>query len=369
MATIAIDATYTVDPMPTGLAVYSRHLIGALATLHNTHRYLLCFRLSRFRQRGEFSRYVPAGTPRGPQFAVRWYQEPLTFWLPWQTKLFHSLGQRPPAFRFEREVVSVQDLFPLTEVNYSSPDFRRKFSQLLIDAVKRSVRVIAPSKYTADELVTHTGVAREKICVIPHGVHFPTTNMAWEQRTKERARLVGEGRHMILSVGVVQNRKNTMNSILALANLPERYRLVIAGGSGYGSELVHDFIRKSDLASRVIVLGYVEPERLPVLYQSADVFLFPSLGEGFGFPVLEAMAHGLPVVASKVTSLPEVGGDAAVYVDPYNPSDIAEKVALVTEDSKLRGLLIERGLTRARIFSWRRAAEATLAVYEEVLNL
>ena len=108
---------------------------------------------------------------------------------------------------------------------------------------------------------------------------------------------------------------------------------------------------------------------LQSLYQSASVLLFPSLEEGFGIPVLEAMANGLPVVASRTASLPEAGGEAALYVDPHDPQDIADKVLRAVENPELRQKMIQQGLERAREFSWRRAAEATLKVYKEALSL
>ena len=118
-----------------------------------------------------------------------------------------------------------------------------------------------------------------------------------------------------------------------------------------------------------MVLGHVEAERLLLLYQAATVLLFPSLEEGFGLPVLEAMAHGLPVVAANTSSLPEVGGDAVLYVDPREPRDIAEKVLEVMDDAALRRELIERGMARAREFTWQRLGEQTCQVYDEVLAM
>jgi len=188
------------------------------------------------------------------------------------------------------------------------------------------------------------------------------------ERLAARERLVGEGNHMILSVGVLQTRKNTLNALRALETLPERYRLMLVGGNGYGSEAIHEYIRRQGLAPRVQVRGYVALSDLRALYQSASALLFPSWEEGFGLPVLEAMANGLPVVASRTASLPEVGGEAALYVDPHDPQDIAEKVRRAVEDSELRGKMIQQGLERAREFSWRRVAEATLKVYDEALS-
>ncbi len=369
MDCIALDATYTVDPEPSGVAVYSRRLIEALAAVDSRHRFLLCYRLSRFRQRHEFLRPTKSPGAQGPEFSVRLYQERLTFWLPWQARLFHSLAQRPPAFHFQKEIVTVFDIFPITGRDYSTPDFQRKFSVLLREAVARAARVITLSEYTARQLVLHLGTPLEKIKVIPGGVDFPASVIGEDERARERECWVGKGNEMVLSVGVLQTRKNTLNALRALAALPANYRMVLAGGNGHGSEAIHDFIRREGLASRVVTPGYVAPERLPALYQAAGAFLFPSFEEGFGFPVLEAMTYGVPVIAANTSSLPEVGGDAALYVDPHAPDQIAAQIRRVIEEAGLREKMIQSGLARAREFSWRSVAEATLKVYDELLAL
>jgi len=281
--------------------------------------------------------------------------------------LFHSLAQRPPAFRFPKEVVTVFDIFPITGYDYSTAEFRRKFSSLLREAVKRANRIVTLSQYTATQLVRHCAVAEERIRVVPAGVDAPAKTLTPEERSKEREQLVGQGNEMVLSVGAIQTRKNTLNALRALALLPLKYKLVLAGGNGYGSESVFEFIRQERLEARVARLGYVAADRLPTLYESASVFLFPSLEEGFGIPVLEAMIHAIPVVASKTSSLPEVGGDAVLYVDPLDPHAIANQVRRAVEQSGLRERMIAQGLARAREFTWRRAAEVTLEIYEELL--
>src|SRR5215472_681309 len=146
MGTIAIDATYTVDPEPSGIAVYSRRLIESLAGLETPHHFLICYRLSRFGQRAAFLRPQARiatrrhGTP-SPTFSVRVMQEHLTFWLPWQAKMFHSLAQRPPAFHFREEIATILDVFPITGCDYSTPDFQKRFSALLHEAVRRAARI------------------------------------------------------------------------------------------------------------------------------------------------------------------------------------------------------------------------------------
>lgn len=369
MATIALDATYTVDPEPSGVAIYSRRLIESLVSLDTSHRFLVCYRLSRFGRRRNFLR--PVRSPRNGRtnFSVRLFQEHVTYWLPWEAELFHSLAQRPPAFHFRREVVTIIDVFPLTGQDYSTPDFQRKFSALLLEAAERARLIITPSQYTAGQLLRYASAVREKIRVVPFGVDTPSSLISADERRRERERLVGEGNEMVLSVGVIQTRKNTLNALRALQLLPERYRLVLAGGTGHGAEAVHEFIRREGLASRVVLLGYAAADTIPVLYQAASVLLFPSFEEGFGLPVLEAMAYGLPVVASGTSSLPEVGGEAAFYVDPHDPRDIAQKVISAVEDSAQREEMIRRGLKRAAEFTWRRTAEGNLRVYDEALSM
>ena len=368
MATIALDATYSADPLLTGIGVYSRRLIETLPTLETPHRFLFCYRLSRLGQRRKFLK--PKSIPDArADFAVRVYQEPLTFWLPRQAQLFHSLAQRPPAFRFHQEIVTVFDVFPITGENYSTPEFRKKFSDLLLQATGRAARVITSSHATESLLIAHAHVPPEKIRVIPLGVDPVAVTLSPEERVQERVRILGGKGELVLSVGVIQTRKNTLNMLKALKTLPANYTLVLSGGNGYGSESVHDFIRQESLGDRVKLLGFIDDAQLARLYQAASTFLFPSLEEGFGIPVLEAMASGVPVVTSNLSSMPEVGGEAALYVDPRNPADIAQKVVQAVEDSAMRAASVQKGLARAREFTWRRTAEATLAVYDEVLKL
>ncbi|HEY6293094.1 MAG TPA: glycosyltransferase family 1 protein [Terriglobia bacterium] len=363
MSTIALDATYSIDPEPTGISVYSRRLVESLLDLDARHRFLVCYRLSRWRRRQAFMR--PSAKRR---FGVRLFQERLTFWLPWQAELFHSLAQRPPAFRFPKEVVTVFDVFPITGTDYSTADFRRKFSALLVEAVGRAARVITASQYTARQLKQHCGVQAAKIRVIPVGVDIPSPPPTPEERRAERERWVGPGNELVLVVGAIQNRKNTLGAVRVAAMLPAQYRLVLAGGNGYGSEAVHEFVRRERLAQRVLTLGYVPAPQLASLYRAASVFLFPSFEEGFGIPVLEAMARGVPVVAAGTSSLPEVGGDAVLYANPHSLDEIGARVRQIVEDPGLQSDLGQRGLVRARQFTWRRTAEETLAAYDELLG-
>jgi glycosyltransferase involved in cell wall biosynthesis len=368
MPTIAIDATYVLDPQPSGISVYSRRLIESLAGLESTHTFILGYRLSRWKRRHDILKVVPGTVSGTGGFSTCFFQEPWTFWLPKKAELFHSLAQRPAPFRFRREVVTVHDVFPLTGRSYSTPNFQRKFSALLVEATRRAARVITPSSYTARQVKQHLEVDENKIRVVPEGVDPPEHPLPTEKRRRAREERVGVGNELVLVVGAIQTRKNTIGAVRALALLPNRYRMILAGGNGHGSEAVHEFISKSQLASRVTVEGYVTSKELTTLYQAASVLLFPSFEEGFGLPVLEALAHGLPVVTSNTASLPEVGGDAVLYVDPEDEAQMAAQVHRAVEDRKLREEMIAAGRARAVEFSWKRTAEETLRVYDEALT-
>ena len=360
VARIGIDATYSVDEEAYGISRYSRRLIESLIALPSAHEFLICYRLSRLLRWRKFIPLARTGVERG------YFQPPWGWQLPSRLDLFHSLAQRPAPFRFRREVVTVHDTFPLTGKDYSTSDFQRVFSRYLIKAVEKAVRIITPSEYTATELVKYGNVPREKICVVPEGVDLPLGKLTNKEKQRRLMELIGQEGKMLLNVGALQTRKNLIRCLQALLKLPDDIFLVLAGGEGHGSEMVHATIREYGLEKRVRLLGYVSESEIEELYETADALLFPSLEEGFGLPVLEAMAHSLPVVTSSSSALPEVGGDAALYVNPIE--DIVRKVAAVLQDKSLRKILIARGLRRVKKFSWRRAAEATMNIYEEVLS-
>ena len=168
-------------------------------------------------------------------------------------------------------------------------------------------------------------------------------------------------------MGAIQVRKNIANIALALKQVPG-VRLVLAGADGYGAEQIHSLIQKERLMDRVRVLGRVRLADLRMLYSSASALVFPSLEEGFGLPILEAMSYGLPVITSDVSATKEVAGDAAILVDPHNISEISEAMRRVMEDEETARVLIQKGHQRASQFSWDKCAQQTWAVYQEALS-
>ena len=224
-------------------------------------------------------------------------------------------------------------------------------------------RILADSNATRHDLITAYRVAGPRIDVVYPGRDESLTRVdAGPVRAAHSLQ-----KPYLLHVGTIQPRKNLVRLIEAHARLRVRWpelELVLAGAPGWLSAPILQAAR----ADGVRVLGAVPDSDLAGLYSGAEAFVFPSLYEGFGFPVLEAQACGTPVVCSRTSSLPEVAGDGALLVDPYDVHAIADGMRRVVTDEALRRDLIERGRARARAFSWRQAAASTLQVYRQVLG-
>lgn len=268
--------------------------------------------------------------------------------LPSRSRLFHGLNQRLPAWQPKRAITTFHDLFVMTG-EYSTVEFRARFTRLALDAAARSDLIVAVSQFTADQVHELLHVERSRLRVVHHGIRIePTAPVAREP--------------IVLHVGAIQKRKNIARLIGAFHCLPPPWRLVLAGSAGYGAEEV---LRNA--GDRVEVTGYLTDLQLAGLYRKATIFAFPSLDEGFGIPALEAMAHGIPVLASNTSALPEVCGDAAILVDPTNQNQLAADLTRLAGDEKLRGEMICRGLERAALFNWETAAARTWEVYRELI--
>jgi len=191
---------------------------------------------------------------------------------------------------------------------------------------------------------------------VPHGVRMPA-----HQASAQRENL-------ILFVGVIQRRKNVARLVKAFESLPAGWRLGLAGATeGYGAVEELRAVEESPRRVDIDLLGHLSTEQLTGLYARARIFAFPSLDEGFGMPILEAMAHGIPVITSRSSAMPEVAGDAALLVDPLNVDELANGLIRLAGDPALREDLIARGRERALQFTWDSAVAKTWGVYEKVM--
>jgi glycosyltransferase involved in cell wall biosynthesis len=238
--------------------------------------------------------------------------------------------------------------------NYSTPEFRRRFAGQAKRAAADSDRIIAVSEFTATQVQQLLGVERSRLRVVHHGVRISPPSL------KEREKV-------ILHVGAIQARKNIARLVQAFERVPPDWRLVLAGSAGFGAEGILSGIAASPARDRVSVPGYVTAEALADWYARSMILAFPSLDEGFGIPILEAMAAGLPVLTSNRSALAEVAGSAALLVNPESVEELAEALRKMTGDEQLREDLKRKGLVRAAEYTWPQAVENTWKVYEELL--
>ena len=341
--TIALDATYSIGDALSGVGIYSREILRGLAAAHSGVRFEWWYRPHRYRQ--------ARGEAMGGNVRRRLMMEPV--W-PRPADLFHGLNQRLPRLPMRRTVVTFHDLFVLSG-EYSTAEFRARFAAQARDAAARADALIAVSAFTKGQVVALLGVDAARVCVVHHG-------------TRELALPAVARENVILSVGAIQKRKNVARLVEAFEGVGEDWRLVLAGSSGYGAEAILERIARSPARGRIVVTGYIPPEDLAGWYARARVFAFPSLDEGFGMPVLEAMNAGIPVVTSNRSALPEVAGDAALLVDPEDTDGLMRALRDLTQNRELAGDLARRGTARARMFTWGRAVGETWAVYRTLLG-
>ena len=239
-------------------------------------------------------------------------------------------------------------------------------------AIKNSRHLITISESTKNDLVKFKGVPADKITVTYLGAeeYFrPIKNHNLIKRTLAKYNII---KPFVLTVGTLEPRKNLLRLLQSwqglVPTMQQKYQLVLAGGRGWNDEELRLKIKNLKSSARVATAGYVDDRDLPYLYSAAELFIYPSLYEGFGLPVLEAMSCGCPVITSSTSSLPEVGGAAATYIDPLNTKDIGQTLARLLSNQKQRQQMAINGLKQAKKFSWNECAKKTISIYEQVGN-
>ncbi len=376
---IGIDASRALRAQRTGTENYSRQLIRHLLALGSGHRFRL---------------YCPQRPPAGlfdlPDQAVNRSQSELRV-IPFPRLWTHArlsveVTTHPPQVLFvpshvlpalhpRRSVVTVHDL----GYRYF-PEAHKTLDRVYLDLSTRfnarsAAHVLADSQATKDDLVRFTGVAADQVTVVHLGRDETLAPVDDPQRIAEVQRRLGLWRQgepaapAIVYVGTLQPRKNLGRRVDAFALARQQrpdLQLVLAGQRGWLADPIFQRVAALGLQDAVRFPGFVADTDLPALLSSALCFAFPSLYEGFGFPVLEAQACGAPVLAANSSSLPEVAGDGALLVDPLDSAAIAAGLLRLAEDETLRQRLRAAGFANLRRFSWQRCAQETLAVLEAV---
>lgn len=265
-------------------------------------------------------------------------------------------------------VLTVHDVIFRRYPEYFSPRVRLLLGTLLPISMRKASVILTDSEASRSDIARFYPLARDKLVVIP----CAPGRVSNVDPDYESARLLSGDRRFILAVGTVQPRKNIARLVTAFgavrADGGADVRLLIAGQSDWQSRTIKETIRRSRFAHDIVFTGYLPDRTLAALYRTCDAFAFPSLHEGFGLPVLEAMACGAPVITSNLSSLPEVAGDAALLVDPFSTDAIAEAMRAVLNDRDLGGELRARGTRRAAEYSWNKTAALTIAAYRRAAD-
>jgi len=373
---IGIDYTPAVRQRA-GIGRILRGLVGALAEIDPINQYVLLTagRSAKIAGTAFPVNFHHCAIPLSERLlAILWHRLrlplPVNLWAG-SLDLFHAPDfVLPPVYR-SRTLVTIHDLSFLRYPACADARLRAYLAQVVPRSVRRADRVLADSRSTADDLMTLLGVPAARIAVVYGGVgpeFCPVTNEAQLEAVCAR---YGLRRPFILAVGTIEPRKNYSRLVEAVARLRQhqpQLTLVIVGAKGWLYQELFATIERLGQGSAVLFPGYVADTDLPAIYSAAAAFAFPSLYEGFGFPVLEAMACGTPVVCSNVSSLPEVAGEAALQVSPEDVNALTAALSRLLADPALRTDLIARGREQAARFPWSAAATTLLQVYRGMME-
>lgn len=355
---LAVDATPLLAS-PTGVGAFVSGALPALAARDDldVSAFTLAWR------GGGISHRLPAGVaavsrPAPASLLIRAWSSldlPPGEWWTGRADVVHGTNFTVPPCRTAAAVVTVHDLTPLRFRDLAAPA-TQPFPAVVRRALRRGAWVHTPSAFVAAEVVELLGADPERVRAVHHGVprHVPAEPV---ERPAEP---------YVLAIGTVEPRKDLptlVRAFDAVAAAHPDLHLVLAGPSGWGTGALDAALARASAADRVVRLGYVSAGQRTALLEAAAVLAFPSLYEGFGFPPLEAMGAGVPVVAARAGAVPEVLGDAAMLVAPADADALAEALALVLTDDARRADLIARGRARVEAFSWQRCAEGLAALY------
>lgn len=368
---IGIDARFLNE---SGVGRYLRNLIENLKTLDKSNQYII-FLLPK-----DFNDFSKTSNFQKVEADFAWYGFAEQFKFPnllkhHQIDLIHFPHFNVPIFYPGKFVVTIHDLIhqhhSMKRATTLNPfTFKIKqtgYRKVFKNAVTRSEKILTPSNYVLRLLTDEWNINAEKIIVTEEAVDDKILSLNRKMTIQKARKILKKFKidpPFLFYVGNAHPHKNIEGLIRAFLKLKTNYsnlKLVLSGNNHFFWQRI---ISESQ-HKEIIYTGFITDEELVALYSRAEVFILPSFEEGFGIPMLEAMSCSCPVIASNSSSLPEVGGDAAVYFNPKNIDEITEKISLVLDDKSMRLKLIKKGLERFKKFSWKKMAEQTLEVYSE----
>ena len=371
---IGIDIRPLRDTM-TGIGRYIVQLLRALEARDKQNEYILFYNC--------FKGGLPRGIPTESKFRLasfRWPNKLLTaLWgytefprvesFIGDIDLFHSPSFQVPPSRKAARVFTVYDLIPLTHPDWAIPSSVRHFKPRVRHYAKRADIIVAISNATARDVVKYLRVPEDKVVTVYPG----TTPLVrpGEEKIRDVKGKYNIGGDYFLFVSRLDPRKNLARLFRAFerSGLSDNFEFLVAGPKGWHMQEMERTWREVSCRDRIKRIDYIADDDLAALYSGASFFVYPSLVEGFGLPILEAMSVGCPVLTSNVSSMPEVAGEAVLYVDPYSVDSISDGLRKMAGDTDLRARLAEAGRVRTAMFSWDRAADEMIDVYRKALLL
>lgn len=358
----------------TGIGNYIRHLLKYIFKLDKENNYVI------FLLPEEYDNFeLPNERIRKIKVSAKWYGWKEQFLFPIELykenlDLMHFTHFNSPVLYFKKSIVTIHDVTPYFFPGHKMKSVIRKigFRTVFFSSVKKASKVIAVSKNTKIDIVKHFKIKKNKIDVIYEGADGQFKVINNNQKITEIKKKYNITKPFIFYTGVWRNHKNLVGLVKAFGILKNKYKLnyqLVLGGKEdpYYPE-VRKTWEKLKLEKEIIRTGFIKQEELSLFYNAAEIFVIPSFYEGFGLIGLEAMSCGTPVVSSDKTSLPEVLGDAAIYFNPNNPEEMAEKMKLVLTDKKLYNELREKGFKQVEKYSWERMGGETIEIYDNILR-
>ena len=362
----------SIRPRPSGVGRHAANLVSGLADILPARSLNVFLTQDAPRMANQKVREIRAPFPTPNEYARAFWEQTI---VPVQTAalgvdVYHSPNYILPATLSRPSVVTIHDL------TFLQAALHRHTSHLYLSALtdlalRRARAIIAVSAWTRDSIVSRYPEVADRIEVIYQGLDPSFRCPSPDELDRFRVRL-GRLAPYVLFVGTLEPRKNVARLIAAFeraveaAGLP--HHLVLIGARGWKTEEIDRAIALSPVRQRIHQIGYVAEEELPLWYAAADLFVYPSLLEGFGLPPLEAMASGTPVITSNCSALPEVVGDAAITVSPADTSALSAAMVRVLTDPLFADALRQAGLRRAQLFTWSEAARRHVALYERITS-
>jgi len=362
----------------TGIGIYFKNLLFSLSQIDQDNEYYLFS--SSFKDRFLAHKIPPFSRMRFRDFpipvkAVSFFWNklgwpPLDYFFKTGLDLTHSPSPLILPTK-GKKVITVYDLFFMDFPNMTDKEARKDFLRKTEGSLNKADGIVTISQFTKKQLTDRFSLDQNKVKVIYLGLNQSFWKVMSQEELEETRTKYALPSTFLLFVGALEPRKNLLNLIEALKIIHEKHKkilLVLVGPKRQDYKNVINKIKELELEPWIRMVGYVYEKELRTFYRLASVFVFPSLLEGFGLPLLEAMASDLPVAASQTSAITEIVKDACLYFNPYDPEDMAEKIILVLEDKNLQQALITRGKRRASDFNWEKTAAETLSFYRSLLE-